>query len=140
MVALALCLLLNAGGDDDEYLVSDRPVETMNRRELKLELSQLDEHRPGIGGPIAMVSVGGGLIAYGGLFLLSTASTAFRGSGITAGHIFVSMLAIGVGLLVPGIWLMWIRRDPRALMGDRMDAINAQLESREHDDDRRRRG
>jgi hypothetical protein len=141
MVALALCLVLNAGGVDDEYAVSDRPLETMTRRELKLELLQLEDRRPGLGGPITMVSVGAGLAAYGGLLLLGGSgggSRLFSGGGFPAGYVFVAMLAVGAGLLVPGVWLWWIRREPRAVMGDRMDAITARLEAM--DRGARRRG
>jgi hypothetical protein len=144
MVALALCLLLNAGENDDEYAVSDRPVQTMTRHELKLELQQLDERRPGLGGPITMVSIGGTLLLDGAFLLLSTRS-AFSGGGFPIGYIFVAILAVGTGLLVPGIWLLWTRREPRAVFGERMDAITSQLDSLDHaggrrDDGRRGRG
>ncbi|MBK7860365.1 MAG: hypothetical protein IPJ65_17485 [Archangiaceae bacterium] len=134
LVTLALVSVLNAGevGADGEYLVSDRPVKQMTRPELQLELKQLEDNRPGIGGPIAMTCVGAGLAAYGTIFLLSASGPSgtgglFSGS-FPVGYLFAAMLAAGAGLIVPGIWLWWNRREPRRVMGDRMDAITDRLE------------
>ena len=64
-------------------------------------------------------------------------STLFTGS-FPVGFLFVAMLVAGAGLLVPGVWLWWIRREPRAYMGDRMDAINERLEVLNRDERYRR--
>jgi hypothetical protein len=116
----------------------------MSRRDLKIEYAKLEEMRPGIGGPITMVSIGGGLVVYGG-FSLFTSAAAFGGlggvfrSGNIVGYLYVTMLCLGAGLLVPGIWLWWSRREERAVMGDRMDEITSQLDKMERDRDERRR-
>lgn len=148
MTALALGILLTLGQepeqprDDAPYVVSDRPVDLMSRGQLRAEYAQLDAKRPGLGGPITMVAVGGGLIVYGGFLLLVAAGPSGPSSLFTSssplGYLFVTMLAVGAGLLIPGIWLWWNRRDDRAVMGERMDAISARLEELDRIEGRRR--
>jgi hypothetical protein len=142
MVALALCMVLGQAADAP-YQVSDRPVQFMSRRELKVELAKLEDARPGIGGPIAMVSVGAGLFVYSLISLVGVASSfgglggAFR-SANPIGYVYVTMMVAGAGLLLPGIWLWWTRREDRQVMGDRMDEITAQLDKLDREREQRR--
>ena len=136
MLALTLfAALVTAQAEDAPY---DLAIEKMSRGELQAEYARLEEQRPGIAGPITMMSVGGGLLGYGVFLLLATPGPGGLGSSFTdrnpIGYLFVGMMMLGVALLTPGIWLAWTRRAERAECSERMDEINERLQAIERAD------
>ena len=137
MLAMTLLAALLTGQAADAPLAEPAPeplgppVESMSVGELKAEYVRLEQARPGIGGPITLMAIGGGAMAYGGLFLLVSGGSGGTGSLFTTssplGYIFVGMLMAGAGMLFPGIWMLWNRRLERAEYGQRMDDINERL-------------
>lgn len=131
MLALTLFAALVTTQAEDAPL--NRSIESMTRAELRAEYARLDEKRPGIGGPITMIAIGGGLVGYGALLLLVTAGPGGVGASFTdrnpIGYLFIGMIMAGVALVAPGSWLAWTRRSERAEYSERMDAISERLQA-----------
>lgn len=112
------------------------PVEQMTREQLQIEYQRLDVEKPGLGGPIALLAVGGGLL-FVCLPFLYLAVVAFAEGGATSvillGYIFLvfgAALAITGGvLLTVGLVKLFQRIGERRAYAQRMEDINARLES-----------
>jgi hypothetical protein len=145
MLALMLAAALSAS-DDAPRIDLDRPLTSMSRAQLQREYARVEEARPGVGGPVAMMSIGGGLMLVSAYFFFITATSSFGGlssvfsNGNVAGYLFVAVMMAGAALLVPGIWMLGSRREERAQLGDRLDQINARMEELDRADSPRRRG
>lgn len=124
MVLLATLWALSAG----QVEVSTRPLTDMTKVELHTELKLLESNYPSIAGPITMISIGAGLLGYGAILL----AVAQGPSGVRVNNpltwVFSAMIAVGVGLLAPGAWLLWLKREERAVLSPRMEAIGERLE------------
>jgi hypothetical protein len=137
MVTLVLCAVLAAEEAADAPLVSERPVASLSLRELKDEYRRLDENRPGLGGPISMLATGTGLLLSGTLNFLIYSSgpggigALFTSGSYVAGFLFGSMLLVGAGLLIPGIFVMKSRAAERAVMSARMDEVQERIDELE---------
>jgi hypothetical protein len=143
MLATALALSLSsiepshfAGALVEE--LADVPVEQLNREQLQGEYQRLDKAKPAIGNPIALAAVGGALIVVAGVVLWADfvvyVGTAFSTSTLAlAGYIllvFGAALAVGGGvLLAVGLVKLYQRFGARRAVQQRMDDINARLES-----------
>ena len=128
---LALTLWAALAASDAPTLDAERPLTSLTRSELKAEYARLEAARPSVAGPVTLMAVGGGMIAYSSIFMLSAGQggvdALFRsGSGLA--YVFVALMMGGAAMLVPGAWLAWSRRTERAALGERMDAINERLD------------
>jgi len=146
MLALACTLLMASteGYDpswDGPEVDLTVPLETMSRRQLLEEYKRVEQARPGIGGPIAALSVGGGLMAAGAAGLLA-ASNGFGGLGAAfternpIGFFVAALITVGAASVLTGFWLLWNRRDDRAALGERLDQIDERLETLEEQERR----
>ena len=111
------------------------PVEQMTREQLQIEYQRLDVEKPGLGGPIALLAVGGGLL-FVCIPFLYLAVLAFAEGGTSVlllGYIFLvfgAALAITGGvLLTVGLVKLFQRIGERRAYAQRMEDINARLES-----------
>ena len=138
-LALALTLSVTSGGllaEQSPTAVSARlitgaaaaNVETRSRSELEMERANLIDHRPGLGGGIALLAGGGGATLFFGLpFLLF---------GLVEGYLdaFVVGLIItvvGVGAVVAGIVLLVVAGSARAASAARVKEIDARIQRME---------
>ena len=106
------------------------PLDGMARESLLLERNRIEDSRPGIGVPIALIAVGGGLMfagfitAYVGLIALYTSSNV---AGVILG-IGGAIFAGGSVMLVIGIIRLVATIRERRIYSDRLDEINRRLE------------
>ncbi len=113
------------------------PVEQLSREQLQIEYQRLDREKPGIGGPIALTSVGGGLLFFGVVFFAyAVAGYLFVGAMtelvIVAYVLLAFSAALGITgavLLTVGLVKLFTRIGQRRAYSQRMDDINARLES-----------
>ncbi len=93
---------------------------------LRGEYNVLDSTRPGIALPVVLWSVGSH-VALGGLVVLLTSRSPLSGSNsnVLPG---VALLVSGLGATALGFVVWGIRRPERNAMGDRMDAIEREIE------------
>jgi hypothetical protein len=114
------------------------PVEQMSHRQLQLEYQRLDNERPSLGGAIAMTAVGGGLLLFGGAFLLDALGTFlyFGGSTVIYAAAAYILLVFGAALAITGVILLPIglvklfgRVAERRVYSQRMDDISARMET-----------
>lgn len=103
------------------------PYAGWTRGQLQMEYDRLEGTKPGIGGAIAMLAVGGGLVIIGTVTILS-------GFSIYYGYL-IGYLIVGSIFLVPGIILAIIgavmlpgRLSERRSISDRQDAIKARID------------
>ena len=129
MLALTLfAALVTAAEGEAEDAPFDRPLESMTKAQLKAEYAEVEQKRPGLGAPITLMAIGGGSILYGALFLLTSGPSQSFTSQNPVGYLFVAMIMVGAGMLFPGIWMLWSRREERSTLGARLDAINERLD------------
>ena len=114
---------------------AETPVEQMTREQLQAEYQRLEREQPSLGGPIALTAVGGALCILSLPFLYS-ALVAFGASStavVTAGFVFLAFAAAlgitGAVLLPIGLVRMFRAIGERRTASQRMDDINARLES-----------
>ncbi len=138
MLALACTLLLafddGYDGDSDVPEIDlGRSLEAMTRLQLQREYERVDEARPGIAGPIAVMSVGAVISAIGLTGILFAAGN-FGGVGSAfnernpTGYLLAAVIAVGAVFFASGFAAFWNRRELRAVLGDRLDAIRARLQ------------
>ncbi len=114
----------------------ETPVEQLTREQLQAEYTRLAQEKPGIGAPIALTSVGGGLLILS-LPLLYVALIGILSGGnstlVLGGYIFLvfgSAIAVTGGvLLAVGLVKLFQRIGERRAYTQRMEDINARLES-----------
>ncbi len=124
---------------DDERV--PRPMfEQLSREQLIAELRRLDETRPGLGGPIALLSVGVALIipgvgvTIGGIIGL-IASKAGVSMGVATGisavvmGVGVIMVAVGIVLTIVGAISLGARIRTRSINGKQMDEVRRRLDA-----------
>jgi hypothetical protein len=102
MTALVLTLVLS------QYVPSDvprfQPFETMSREQVFQRRLQLEEQRPGLVGPIAMMA--GGMLLWAGSAPLTIAAFTFGTYGYAFAPLFVSAIAlhlVGVAVVVTAL-------------------------------------
>ncbi|MGQ0507053.1 MAG: hypothetical protein ACT4TC_17235 [Myxococcaceae bacterium] len=121
--------------------ISQLPVGSMTREQLRAEYSALDAARPGLGGKIAMLAVGGVLAIVGlypfffGLVTLS-ASGVSGTSAATVNIVGAILLGVGVVLIVTGVILAIVGGirlvaaiRERSRYGARMDEVQRQIDT-----------
>lgn len=98
--------------------------------QLQVDLDALKRQRPGIGGPISLVAIGGSLAILGGVYTLVGASTSGFGVSAVASMIYVGigLLAVGVPMAVLGVWLLVTRLGDRAAIDAEMKRLRQQLD------------
>jgi hypothetical protein len=95
--------LLFVMSDDDEDV---RPsIDAMTREQLAAELRRLDDTRPGLGGPIALMVVGVALAVPGAGIVLAGVSAGLGFSGSYGSAVALVFAGFGVALLVVGVIL-----------------------------------
>ncbi len=115
-----------------QALPGEQPTfEGWTRAQLQAEARRLEDERPGLGGPIAMMAVGGAIgvidlvvVFLGGVFALLT-----RGGfdpGFTIGVSIVGLVAAGL-LIAGGILLRGLSYD-RNRLGQQLDRVNQAIE------------
>jgi hypothetical protein len=115
---------------------TETPVEQLTREQLQAEYTRLAQEKPGLGAPIALTSVGGGLLILSAP-LLWVALIGIIGGGnssiVLGGYIlliFGSAIAVTGGvLLAVGLVKLFQRIGERRAYTQRMEDINARLES-----------
>ncbi|MBL8955685.1 MAG: hypothetical protein JNK82_33230 [Myxococcaceae bacterium] len=115
----------------------ETPVEQLTREQLQNEYQRLDREKPGIGGPIALLSVGGGLLIFSfAFFAVAVAGYLYSGASsviaVTAYVLLAFSAALGITgavLLTVGLVKLFTRIGQRRAYSQRMDDINARLDS-----------
>lgn len=132
--------LLNAAAyfDEDGALAEpELEIAKMTKQQLEAELERLQKSQPAIGGPVAMVSVGGGLLIISFVilyvdFLLWIISgfggAGFAGVGIVLVLVAAAFAITGGILLAVGVVNLIARMGERREISQRIDDINARLE------------
>jgi hypothetical protein len=105
------------------------PVERMSRTELNAELERLERERPGLGGPIALMAIGGALTFPAVYLLVGAISGAGGWANVILGLAGVILSAAAVTMVVIGIVLLVKRIPPRNQMAQRMDDLKARLDT-----------
>jgi len=116
---------------------ADVPVEQLSREQLQLEYQRLDREKPSIGGPIALTAVGGGLLFFGIIFFIYAVAgylyAGFASELVVVAYVLLAFSAAlsitGAVLLTVGLVKMFTRIGQRRAYSQRMDDINARLES-----------
>jgi hypothetical protein len=108
------------------------PLSQMTHQQLRAEYQRLDETRPGLGGQITMVALGGVAIAAGfvvlwGTFLIS-ASSFFASVPLIPLLVGVGLIAGGGVILAIGIVMLKLAIAERRPYGEAMDEIRARLD------------
>ena len=103
------------------------PIENMSRESLLLERNRLEDQRPGIGGPLALIITGGVLTLTG--LLVAVDFVGYLAAGVIAG---VVIALIGGALLTVGLVLLFTRMPARRDYGERLDAVNRRLDMMDH--------
>lgn len=137
-------LVDNVGGrhirlvsDDDD---APRPtLDSMTREQLSAELRRLEESRPGLGGPIALLSVGVVLVVPGAIFgflgfaLIAAEVGMKAGAGTAVGYLLLAgggvFVLVGVILAVVGLIKLITRIGARRAHGNEIDAVHQRLEA-----------
>lgn len=111
---------------------------TKSLQELRDEYRRLDESRPGIGGKIAMLVIGGVLDIAGASFLLyGLTALAYTGSSflivipIIMFVLAAICLAVGIPLTIVGAVGLGKNLKERREIGEQMEAIDAQIKQLE---------
>jgi hypothetical protein len=131
--ALALALQLTPHG---VHLIEDAPVarpplvlEQMSRQQLRTEYHRLEDERPGVGLPIALVASGGVLIFGGGITMLYSLILSIALHIPAAVFIVAGVIAVaGGGLLALGIVNLLRTIGERRQYGEQMDDIQQQID------------
>lgn len=154
MLTPALLLVLSAGDVQPAFLtdgapravrlVADEPVEpgaeapdysSWSRLQLKEEYSRLETLRPGIGLPITLMAVGGGVLAYSIFLGISSANSG--GFGIQPITILLAIAGIGgAATLVIGGIVLFRRLPDRRLYGKQLDEVERLSKERQRSDTR----
>ncbi|MBK7861880.1 MAG: hypothetical protein IPJ65_25345 [Archangiaceae bacterium] len=111
----------------------DVPVESMNRVQLQAEYDRLDRERPGLGGPIALSAVGGGLVLVSFLFALEGLAAFGYYDAAAMGYALLGLatvaVIVGAVLLTVGLVKLFTRLGPRKEYGQRMDDVRARIDT-----------
>lgn len=116
----------------------ETPIEQLTREQLQAEYQRLEAERPGLGGAIALTAVGGGLLVIGFVVLVYDALFyLYIGGGSSvitlAAYVFLvfsaAMIITGGVLLTVGLVKLFQRISERRAYSQRIDDINARLES-----------
>ena len=128
---------------EGEAGIPETPVEQMTRAQLQNEYQRLEGERPSIGGPIALTSVGGGLLLVGlgvgvegilAFLYFGDSTAAYAAVGYMLLGLSAVMMITGAVLLTVGLVKLFTRIGARRAYTQRMDDINARLESYDRDD------
>jgi hypothetical protein len=107
----------------------EKPLSQMTRDELRAEHRRLDDNRPGLGGQITMIALGGATIFAGVVGLYVGFLTALLGGSPLVPLIIGAGLALGGGaLLVVGIIMLRVALNERRPFNDAMDEIKQRLD------------
>jgi hypothetical protein len=118
-----------------------RPMfEQMTREQLVNELRRIDESRPGLGGPIALLAVGVALIIPGGgvtiagligliASLRTSAMVAFTTASAIVLGVGVVMVGVGIILAIVGGVSLGVRIKDRALNGREADEVRRRIDA-----------
>ena len=148
MLALTLALLTASSADvgtrsarllDDAPLVAQADAPPMvpleqseaqvSAAQLQVDLDALKKQRPGLGGPITLVALGGGLALTGGLYVLLGATSGGAVSAFSSlMFVGIGALAVGVPMAVIGVWMLVNRLQDRAAIDAESARLRKQLE------------
>jgi hypothetical protein len=103
-----------------------------SRLQLRQEYNRLDEARPGLGMPIALMASGGGVLLVGLYGLLVSALAVGLGVGAVSAEIIFAVLSIvGAGLLILGGITLARTLPERRWIGLQLDEIDQRLKTAE---------
>lgn len=106
-------------------------VPQVSSLQLQADIAALRRERPSLGGGIALVSTGGGLVLLGGYFFLMNALTSSFTGSFTSGPLFpigVLSLTVGLPLTVIGVWLLYNRIDQRKRIDTELKLLRQELQ------------
>jgi hypothetical protein len=121
--------------DDDD---GPRPsIDAMTREQLAVELRRLDENRPSLGGPIALLSVGVALCIPGAAIIIGGLGAGFGfGSGSVAATVAILVVGFGAVLLTVGVILALVgsiklasRIGARGAHAEEMDEVRKRIDT-----------
>lgn len=143
MLSFALVLLSQIGAPQGVHLLDDTPLlaqvgppltpapaseAQVSAQQLQVDLDALKKQRPGLGAGIALVSSGGTTALLGGLYLgLSSALGSFAGAVNPLMVIGAIGLAIGLPLVIIGVWILYNRLEERQLIDAETKKLREEL-------------
>lgn len=102
---------------------------TVSAQQLEVDLVALKKARPGLGGAITLLAVGGGVAIVGGIYAgLSAAIGSFTGGLNIILIVGVVGLAIGLPLAAIGAWMLYNRLEDRKRIDDQSKQLKLQLQ------------
>lgn len=110
---------------------AELPLSQMTREQLRAEQRRLEENRPGIGGQITAVALGGVCIFAGVVTLWGSLLIGLGGTVPIAGVVIgLGLVFGGGGLLVFGLVMLRMAINERRPFNEAMDEIQQRLEGR----------
>lgn len=107
----------------------EKPLSQMTRDELRVEYHRLEDNRPGIGGQITMIALGGATLAVGALTLWVSLLVGFAGTVPLVPLIVGIGLVVGGGaLLTVGIIMLRLAIAERKPFNEAMDEVKQRLD------------
>jgi hypothetical protein len=106
--------------------VSDGQV---SAAQLQVDIDGLKRQRPGLGGAITLIAVGGSLSLVGALYLVMGASSGGFVSALGS-LMFVGLASVGIGvpMTILGVWMTVNRLAERAAIDDELKRLKLQLD------------
>jgi hypothetical protein len=100
----------------DAPVVAPSSEMAVSAAQLKVDLAALKRLRPGLGAPITLISVGGGIVGFGVIYVLLSIALTGVSSISTDFLVVLAGIAGAVGgpLLMVGIWLLVDRLEVRS--------------------------
>lgn len=156
MLSFTLVILAQIGNPQSIHLLDDSPLLAqvaappllpssppategqVSARQLQADLDALKRQRPGLGGSITLLAIGGGATVVGALYLLLSTSVGLAFGGGLNPFLLIGALGLGVGvpLLVIGVWLLYNRLEDRRRIDQESKSLRQQLQQIQPSDPR----